>query len=142
MPNLENQRLLHFEFQCQKLFRLYRNTYILLFCITFSTKLYRGLWFNRTHFPLFQNMSVKIYTNFFLSSGGYNFKINYLKDKMRDKCEFISCWTICRDPRCNTSITYGTKGQNAMKKQQNLILRYLSLKFSCDQIIKTIGLIL
>ena len=37
----------------------------------------------RTHRPLFQNMSVKIYTNVFLSSGGYNFKINYLKDKMR-----------------------------------------------------------
>ena len=28
-------------------------------------------------------MSVKIYTNFFLSSRGYNFKINYLRDKMR-----------------------------------------------------------
>ena len=31
---------------------------------------------------LFQNMSVKIYT-IFLSSGGYNFKINYLKGKLR-----------------------------------------------------------
>ena len=29
-----------------------------------------------------------------------------------------------------------------MKKQQNFILRYLSLKFSCNQIIETIGLIL
>ena len=30
-----------------------------------------------------KNISVKNCTNFFLSSGGYNFKINYLKDKMR-----------------------------------------------------------
>ena len=28
-------------------------------------------------------MSIKIYTNFFLYSGGYNLKTNYLKDKMR-----------------------------------------------------------
>ena len=39
MPNLENQRVLHFEFQCQKLLRLHRNTYILLFCIDLFTKL-------------------------------------------------------------------------------------------------------
>ena len=54
MPNLENQRVLHFEFQCQKLLRLYHNTYILLFCIDLSL-------------PLFQNMSLKSYTNVFLS---------------------------------------------------------------------------
>ena len=84
MPNLENQRVLHFEFQCQKLSRLYHITFVLLFCRDLSTEPYRGLWFNRTHLPLFQNMSVKIYSDFFLSSGGYNFKIkNYLKDKMR-----------------------------------------------------------
>ena len=71
MPNLENQLVLHFEFQCQRLSRLYHNTYILLFCIDFSTKRSRVLWFNRTHPPLFQNISVKIYTNF------------SLKDKMR-----------------------------------------------------------
>ena len=40
------------------------------------------------------------------------------------------------------SATFGTGGQNAMKKQQNFILSYLSLKFLCDQIIKKIGLIL
>ena len=34
-------------------------------------------------FLVIWNMSVKVYTNFFLSSGGFNFKINYLKDKMR-----------------------------------------------------------
>ena len=39
----------------------------------------------RTHLPLYQNISVKIHTNFFLSSGGYNIKINYLKNKMRSK---------------------------------------------------------
>ena len=61
-------------------------------------------------------MSVKIYTNFFLSSGGYNFKINYLKVKMRHECEFISCLTIWRHPSCNTSITFGAGGQNAMKR--------------------------
>ena len=59
------------------------NTYILLFCIDLSTKPYQGLWFNGTHLPLFQKLSVKIYSIFFLSSGGSNFKINYLKDKMR-----------------------------------------------------------
>ena len=85
MPNLENHRGSHFEFQFQKLLRLYHNTYILLFCMDLSTEAYRGLWFNRTHLPLFQNMSLKIYIKFFLSSGGYNFKIKYLKDKMKHR---------------------------------------------------------
>ena len=83
MPNLKNQRVLHLEFQCQKLLKLYHNTYILFFCINVSKTPYRGLRFNQTLLPLFQNMSVKIYTNFFLSSGGYNLKINYLENKMR-----------------------------------------------------------
>ena len=83
MPNLENQCVLHFEFQCQKLLRLHHNTYILLFCIDLSTKPYQGLWFNGTHLLLFQNMSVKTCANFFFSLVGSNFKINYLKDKMR-----------------------------------------------------------
>ena len=83
MTNLENQRVLHFEFHCQKLFRLHHNTYILLFCIDLCTNPYRGLWFNRAHLPLFRSISIKIDINFFLSSGGHNFKINYLKDKMR-----------------------------------------------------------
>ena len=83
MPNLENQRVLHFAFQCQTLLRLYHNTYILLFCIDLSIKPCRSLWFNQTHLLLFQNMPLKTYANFFLSSGGYNLKINYLKDKMR-----------------------------------------------------------
>ena len=83
IPNLENQRVLHFEFQCQILFTLYHNTYILLSCTIYLQK--RGLWFDRTHLPLFWNMPVKIYTIFFLSSGGCNFKLIYLKDKMRDR---------------------------------------------------------
>ena len=66
-----------------KLLKLYFNIYILLFCIDLSTKPYWGLWFNWTHLLSFQNMSVKINSNFFLSSGGYSFKLNYLKDKMR-----------------------------------------------------------
>ena len=52
-------------------------------CVYLSTKPYWGLWFNWTHPPLFQNMPVKIYTNFLLSSGGCNFKIYHLKDKIR-----------------------------------------------------------
>ena len=79
MPNLENQRILHFELQCQKLLRLYQNTYILLFCIDLSTKPY-GVYDFTEHVSLFQNMFIKIYTDFFLSSGGYNFKINCLKE--------------------------------------------------------------
>ena len=59
------------------------NAHILLFCTDSSTNPCRGLWFNRTNLRLFQNMSVKIYTNFLLSLGGYDFKINNLKDKMR-----------------------------------------------------------
>ena len=47
----------------------------LIFCIYLSAKPYQGLWFDQTQLLLFQNMSVKIYTNFFLLSGGYNFKI-------------------------------------------------------------------
>ena len=82
MLNLEKQNVLNFEFQCWKLFILFHNTYILLFWIDVSTKPYRGLWFNRTHLWLFQSMLLKIYINFYLSSG-YNFKINYLKDKIR-----------------------------------------------------------
>ena len=66
-----------------KVLRLYHDTYILSFWIDLSTKPNQGLWFNRTYLLLFQNMSIKIYSNFFLSSGCYNFKINYLKDKMR-----------------------------------------------------------
>ena len=74
---------LSFECQCQKLLSLYHIIYILLFYVNVSTKLYQGLWFNWTHLLLFQNMSTKLHINFFLSSGGYNFKINYLKNKMR-----------------------------------------------------------
>ena len=65
-----------------KVVRLYHETYIILFYIDVSTNPNRSLWFNQTYLPLFQNMSVKSYTKFFLSLGSYNFKINYLKDKM------------------------------------------------------------
>ena len=43
MPNVENQRVLHFEFQCQKLLMLYHDIHILLFCMDLSTKPYEGL---------------------------------------------------------------------------------------------------
>ena len=83
MPNLENQCVLHFELQCQKLLRLCYNTVVVLFCIDLCTKPYRGLWLNWTHLPLYRNTSVKICFNSFLSSDGYYFKTNYLNDKMR-----------------------------------------------------------
>ena len=60
-------------------------SYTKIYMSFYSTKPYWSLWFNRTHLPLFQNMSLKVYSNFFLSSGCYNFKINYLKDNMRHK---------------------------------------------------------
>ena len=81
MLNLESQCVLNFQLQCQKLLSLCHNTYILLFCIDLSTKPYIGVYDLITHPPLFQNMFVKIYTSFFLSLGGYNIKINYLKIK-------------------------------------------------------------
>ena len=83
MLNLENQCVLHYEFQCQKLSTLYHNIHISLLCIDLSTKPYQGLSFNQTHLPLFQKMPIKMYTIFFLSIEHYNFKINCLKDKMR-----------------------------------------------------------
>ena len=51
------------------------NTYILLFSIDSSTKLYRV-------YDLVSK-TLKIYTNFFVSSVDYDFKIDYLKHKMR-----------------------------------------------------------
>ena len=109
MPNLENRHVLHIEFPRQKLLRLYHNTYILLFCRDLSKKPYRGLWFNRTHLPLFQNISVKIYTIFFIFKTLYDFKINYLKDKMRH--EMWVQITIWRHPNCKKSIAFGTGRQ-------------------------------
>ena len=62
-------------------------------------------------------MSVKIYTNFFLSSGGWDFKINYLKDKMRHRMRvYIFLNNLASSP-FNMSIAFGTGGPNAMKKQ-------------------------
>ena len=66
-----------------KFVKLYHNNQVLLYCIDLSTNPDQGLKFNRTHPSLFQNMSVKIYTNFLLSLGVYNFKIDYLKNEMR-----------------------------------------------------------
>ena len=71
-------------------------------------------------------------------------KLIILKIKQDTECEFMSCLSIWRHPHSNTSITFSIGGRNAMKKQcyEDVILRYLSLKFSWDQIIKAIGLIL
>ena len=108
-----------------------------------STKPYRNVWFNRTHLPLFQNMSVKIYTNFSLSSGGYNFIFNYLKHKMKNRMwVHILLSNLTSSPLQQEYFTFGTGGQNAMTKQLTFILRYLGFKGSCDQKIKAIALIL
>ena len=51
-----------------------------------------------------------------LSSGGYNYTINYLKDKMSYKM-----WAhILHHPHSHMSITFDTRGQNAMKKSKIL----------------------
>ena len=113
--------------QCQALLKLYRNTYILLFCIDLlCIKPCQVLWFDRTHLPLFRNMLVNICSIFFLSSRFSNFKINYLKDKMR-----YGMWVHILLNNLASS-----------HNNASIILRYLSLKFSCEQIIKAIGLIL
>ena len=142
MPNLESQCVLHFEFQGQKLLRLYQNTYILLFCIDLSSKQYGGLWFNRTDLPLFQNISIKIYTNFFLSSRGYNFKINYLKDKMRHGMwVHILLNNLASSPLQHEYYFWHRKSKY-YEKAVEFYPEILSLKFLCNQIIKIIGLIL
>ena len=69
--NLENQNVLHFEFKCQKLSRLYHNTYVLLLCIYLESC--RGY----TIILMFS------YSQHMFSTGGYNFKINHSKNKMR-----------------------------------------------------------
>ena len=120
MPNLENQRLLHFEFQCQKSLRSYHNTYTILFYIDLSTKSYRGLLFNRTHLPLFQNMSVKIYINFSYLQEVITSKLIIQKIKWNMECEFMSRWTIWHYPHCNTGITFCTGGQATMKSSKML----------------------
>ena len=135
MPNLKNQRILRFEFQCQKLLRLYHNIYILLFCIDLSTKLYTGLWFTQAHLPSFQKMSVKIY-NFFLSLESYNFKINYLKHKMRHGMWVHILLNNLKLSPLQHKHNFWHRRSKCYEKAKNFILRYLSLKFLYDQIIK------
>ena len=61
-------------------------------------------------------MSVKIYTDFLLSSGGYNFKINYLKDKMRHGMRLhILLNNVVSSPLQQEYCRIGTGGKNAMK---------------------------
>ena len=60
MPNLENQRVLHFEFQCQKLMGLYHNTLYPLI-LRFVYKTVSRFMINRIYLPLFQKISVKVY---------------------------------------------------------------------------------
>ena len=61
-------------------------------------------------------MSIKIYTNFFLSSTGCNLKISFLKNKMKQTW-IVSSYLAEQWVHCNMSITFGTEGQNAMKNQ-------------------------
>ena len=128
MPNLENQCVLYFPFQWEKLLRLYHNTYFLLLCIYLCTKSYLGLWFNQTHYLLLQNISVKIYTTFFLSSGGYNFKINWLNDKIKHGMwVHILLNNLVWSP-WKTGITFGIGGQNSMKKAVKIDPEIVSFK--------------
>ena len=112
-----------------KLLWLQLNTYILLFCSDLSAKLCRGLWFNRIHLPLFQNMSIKIYTNFFLYSGGYNLKTNYLKDKMRHGTWVYTLLNNLVSSPLQHKYYFWQGGQNATKKQKYFILRYFCRVF-------------
>ena len=88
MPNLENQRVLHFSSSAKR-FRGYTmilissySAYIYLQnCISVYDLIEHV--YDLIELPLFQKMSVKIYTNFFLSSERYKFKINYSNDTMR-----------------------------------------------------------
>ena len=57
---------------------------ILLICIDLSIKQY-DLTKHISHYFKYIYISTEIYIDFFLSSGGYNFKSNYLKDKMRSR---------------------------------------------------------
>ena len=141
MPTLENQCVLHFEFQCQTFLRLYHNTLISLILLRFTDKhyrVYRGLWFNRTHLPLFQNMSVTIYIIFFLSSAGYDFKINYLIVKMRH-----GMWVDNLLNNLASSIFKRIHSiyQNAMKKTVKFYLEIFEFEVFVP-IIKIIGSIL
>ena len=137
---VQNQRVLHFEFQCQNLLRLYHNTYISLFYIDLFSKW--SLWFMSSRY--FKICPQKFIPIFRSHQEALTSKLIILKIKWDTECEFMSCLTIWRHPHSNTSITFGIGGRNAMKKQcyENVILRYLSLKFSWNQIIKAIGLIL
>ena len=73
IPNLESHCILNFDFQCQILLRLYNSTYIPLFCIDLSTKLYQGLWFNLTHpSPIISKYACKNLYQFFLIFRSYN----------------------------------------------------------------------
>ena len=116
--------------------------YILLLCIDLSTKPYCGLWFNQTHLLLFKNISVKNYTNYFLSSGGYNFKINYLKDQMRHRMwDHIMLNNSASSP-LQQEYYFRHRRLTCYEKAVNSVLRYWRLKFLWDQIIKIISLIL
>ena len=122
--------------------RLYHNTYISLFFIDLSTKSYQHLWFMISRY--FKICPQKFIPIFSSHQEALTSKLIILKIKQDTECEFMSCLSIWRHPHSNTSITFGIGGRNAMKKQcyEDVILRYLSLKFSWDQIIKAIGLIL
>ena len=62
----------------------FHRTSIFLFCIDLSSESYRGLCFNRTQLPLFQNLSVKNYIFSFLQ------EVKTIKDKMKE--EIISSY--------------------------------------------------
>ena len=120
---------LTFRVSAPKLLWLQLNAYILLFCSALSAKLCRDLWFNRIHLPLFQNMSTKIYTNFFFYSGGYNLETNYLKDKMRHGTWVYTLLNNLVSSPLQHKYYFWKGGQNAMKNQKYFILRHFCKVF-------------
>ena len=89
ISNYKNRHILCFKFLCQKLWKLFRKTDILIFSIDLSKKPYQSLWFNQTQPPLFQNISNKNYQFFLKFQGVITSKLKIYKLKWDTEC--ISC---------------------------------------------------
>ena len=130
MLNLEHHCLLHFEFQRQSCCG-----YNLILIFSYSAQIYLqncvGVYdlIEYISKSLFQNMSIKIYTNFFLYSGGYNLKTNSLKDKMRHGTWVYTLLNNLVSSPLQHKYYFWQGGQNAMKNQKYFILRHFCKVF-------------
>ena len=130
MLNLEHHCLLHFEFQRQSCFG-----YNLILIFSYSAQIYLqncvGVYdlIEYISKSLFQNMSIKIYTNLFLYSGGYNLKTNYLKDKMRHGTWVYTLLNNLVSSPLQHKYYFWEGSQNAMKNQKYFILRHFCKVF-------------